>query len=76
MSVSNEIRASEAGAASYQLQNGSSICLVYPENPGPLDQVRDFGLRPENAFEIAAISLPLALLGLSVLMFFMKWKTG
>ena len=27
--------------------------LVHPENPGPLDQVRDIGLRLKNVFEIA-----------------------
>jgi hypothetical protein len=27
--------------------------LVHPRNPSPLDQVRDIGLRPKNAFEIA-----------------------
>jgi len=31
----------------------NSIVLVHPENPGPLDQVRDVGLCLENALEIA-----------------------
>jgi len=28
-------------------------CLVPPEDPGPLNQVRDVGLRPGNGFGIA-----------------------
>ena len=29
------------------------VVLMHSGNPGPLDQVRDVGLRPENLFEVA-----------------------